>query len=168
MKKGKAILKDTILSGIGLLFMNAVLSLIVYPRIGQTMGAEYQGRVLFFTSFAGLLASAFGGGANYGRLKIFSRDKETRNGDFNLFLLVSFVFVALLTVLAVLLKKDSAEEPWIMLILLGISMVLRYYADVEFRLTLRYGHFCLYYVAIAVGYLAGLLLFPVTHSWVLV
>ena len=168
MKKGKAILKDTILSGIGLLFMNAVLSLIVYPRIGQTMGAEYQGRVLFFTSFAGLLASAFGGGANYGRLKIFSRDKETRNGDFNLFLLVSFAFVALLTVLAVLLKKDSAEEPWIMLILLGISMVLRYYADVEFRLTLRYGHFCLYYVAIAVGYLAGLLLFPVTHSWVLV
>ena len=168
MKKGKAILKDTVLSGIGLLAMNAVLSLIVYPRIGETMGAEYQGRVLFFTSFAGLLASAFGCGANYGRLKIFSRDKETKNGDYNLFLLISFAFVAVLTVLAVLLKKDSAEEPWIMLILLGVSMVLRYYADVEFRLTLRYGHFCLYYVAIAVGYLAGLFLFPVTKSWVLV
>ena len=168
MKKGKAILKDTVLSGIGLLAMNAVLSLIVYPRIGQTMGAEYQGRVLFFTSFAGLLASAFGGGANYGRLKIFSRDKVTRNGDYNLFLLVSFAFVAVLTVLAVLLKRDSAEEPWIMLILLGVSMVLRYYADVEFRLTLRYGHFCLYYVVIALGFLAGLLLFPVTKSWVLV
>ena len=168
MKKGKAILKDTVLSGIGLLAMNAVLSLIVYPRIGQTMGAEYQGRVLFFTSFGGLLASAFGCGANYGRLKIFSRDKETRNGDYNLFLLVSFAFVAVLTVLAVLLKRDSAEEPWIMLILLGVSMVLRYYADVEFRLTLRYGHFCLYYVAIAAGYLLGLLLFPVVKSWVLV
>ena len=168
MKKGKAILKDTVLSGIGLLAMNAVLSLIVYPKIGQTMGAEYQGRVLFFTSFGGLLASAFGCGANYGRLKIFSRDKETRNGDYNLFLLVSFAFVAVLTVLAVILKKDSAEEPWIMLILLGVSMVLRYYADVEFRLTLRYGHFCLYYVAIALGYLLGLLLFPVVKSWVLV
>ena len=168
MKKGKAILKDTVLSGIGLLAMNAVLSLIVYPRIGQTMGAEYQGRVLFFTSFGGLLASAFGCGANYGRLKIFSRDKETRNGDYNLFLLVSFAFVAVLTVLAILLKHDSAEEPWIMLILLGVSMVLRYYADVEFRLTLRYGHFCLYYVAIALGYLLGLLLFPAVKSWVLV
>jgi O-antigen/teichoic acid export membrane protein len=45
--------------------------------------------------------------------------------------------------------------------------VLRYYSDVEFRLNVNYRGFLLFYVLISVGYVAGLLLYPITNSWII-
>jgi O-antigen/teichoic acid export membrane protein len=45
--------------------------------------------------------------------------------------------------------------------------VLRYYSDVEFRLNVNYRGFLLFYVLIAVGYVVGLLLYPITKSWII-
>ena len=43
---------------------------------------------------------------------------------------------------------------------------VRYYADVEYRLSLNYRGFFFYYLFIAVGYAIGMALYGISHSWV--
>jgi len=156
------------LGTVGLVVMNAVLSFVVYPYIGNTLGAAMQGKILFFTSLMALLAGSFGSAANYGRLKIHREEKESQNGEFNLFLFGVFLLTAFVMVLATVLKQDRADASLFGLILLAIFTILRYYGDVNFRLSLNYKQFALYYIAIAVGYGIGLLLYSITKSWVLI
>ena len=69
----------------------------------------------------------------------------------------------------VLLKGgDTADSSPVLLILLMCATISRYYADVEYRLSLNYRRFSLYYIIIAAGYLLGLLLYFVTRSWALI
>lgn len=156
------------LGAIGLVVMNGILSLVIYPFIKDSLGADAHGKVLFYTAIMNLLAGSFGSAANYARLKVLSKERETKNGDYNVFLMISFAFVCFITVLACVIKKDTANDSIVLIILLIFMTVLRMYADVEFRETLSYGKFCLYYVIIGVGYLPGLLLFRLTGSWVLI
>lgn len=167
-KKLGQFLKDTMLGVIGLIVMNAVLSLIVYPYLGRELGLETQGQILFYTSVTGLLAGTFGSAANYIRLKVFSKERKTVNGDYNLFLAFSALLVIALLVGLFILKGDTAGVSWYGILVLALATTVRYYADVEFRLTLRYGHFSMYYVSIGIGYLMGLFLFRLFPSWVLI
>ncbi len=168
-KKLVTFFRDFVYSAIGLVAMNAVLSLLVYPMIERTAGAAAQGSILFYTSVAGLLASAFGGAANYGRLKIFSEEHHTANGEYNRFLLTSFLCAALTVVLAVLIKKDSGFLGGLGVFLLSVTMILRYYADVCFRMNLQYGRYCLYYLSVTAGYLLGLLVYKLSGaSWLVI
>ena len=57
MKKILSFVKDFILGAIGLIVLNAAMSLLVMPTIERTLGAEFQGRVLYYTSLASYLAS---------------------------------------------------------------------------------------------------------------
>ena len=169
LKKLKNGIGDLGLGVFGLVAMNAVLSLVVNPFIEHSFGAAFHGRILFYTSLAALMASAFGSGANYGRLKIYSDERETKNGEYNVFLLIVMAVLAGVTVLAIFLKKgDTAGSSFIGLFFLIVLTVLRYYGDVQYRMDLNYRRYALYYVAIAVGYLAGMLLFRLTNSWVLI
>ena len=165
----KKIVSDFLFGTAGLVIMNAVLSLLVYPYLGRTLGAEGQGRILYYTSLMSLLASTFGSGANYGRMKIYAKERKTHNGEYNIFLLISFGIMAAVTVGMVLFKRgDTADANVFALILLILVTTVRFYADVEYRLSLKYKRFSLYYVIIAAGYLIGLGLYPLTHSWVLI
>ena len=167
--KKKKVISDFLFGTAGLVIMNAVLSLLVYPYLGRTLGAEGQGRILYYTSLMTLLASTFGSGANYGRMKIFSSERKTHNGEYNLFLLISFGIIAAVTAGMVVFKRgDTADANVFALILLMLVTAVRFYADVEYRLSLKYKRFSLYYVIIAAGYLIGLGLYPLTHSWVLI
>ena len=56
----KKFFTDLLYGTIGLVAMNAVLSLLVYPLIERRLGIEAQGSVLFFMSVAALMASSFG------------------------------------------------------------------------------------------------------------
>ena len=167
--KKKKVISDFLFGTAGLVVMNAVLSLLVYPYLGRTLGAEGQGRILYYTSLMTLLASTFGSGANYGRMKIFSSERKTHNGEYNVFLLISFGLITAVTAGMVVFKRgDTAGANVFALILLMLVTVTRFYADVEYRLSLKYKRFSLYYVIIAAGYLVGLSLYPLTHSWVLI
>lgn len=169
MVQKKKVFTDFLYGTAGLIVMNAVLSLGVYPFLGRTLGAEAQGKILYYTALMSLLASTFGSGANYGRMKIFSSERKTENGEYNLFLLLTLGIVALVTVVMVLFKRgDTAGTTVLPLILLIFITCVRFYADVEYRLSLNYKRFSFYYVLIAAGYLLGLLLYPLTHSWVLI
>ncbi|MBQ6036851.1 MAG: hypothetical protein IJL43_06005 [Lachnospiraceae bacterium] len=153
---------------IGLAAMNAVLSLLVYPMIERRLGIELQGKVLFFMSLASLMAGAFGSGANYGRMKVYAEERDTVNGESNLFLLCTAVLTVIVTIAAILIKKDAAGATWIGLIAVIYATIVRTYADVEYRLSLNYKRFAVYYLLIAGGYGIGLLLFFATGRWVLI
>ena len=144
MERFKKIITDFIYGSLGLAAMNAVLNLVVYPMLGRTLGAAMQGRILFFTSLAGLAGATFGSGANYGRLKIFSDERETENGEYNIFLLLAALILLIVSIAAVLVKKDSANAGMIGVFALLFSTTVRHYAECGFRLKLKYGHFSLY------------------------
>ena len=154
---------------IGLGVMNAVMSLVINPYISHNYGAEFHGRILYYTSLAALMAATFGNGANYGRLKIYNDERSTENGEYNIFLLISGVILAVVTFGFLILKNmDTAGSSYIGLFALIFLTTLRYYGDVQYRMDLDYKRFAVYYFSIALGYLAGMFLFRFTKSWVLI
>ncbi len=156
---------DFVYGAVALVAMNGVLSFLVYPFMEKVLGTAGQGKILFFTAIMGLMASACGSGANYARMKISTR-WETVNGDYNWFLTGIAALTCVVTAAAIWIKGDSAGATGVGIAVLIIATVIRYYADVQFRLDLNYRGFFIYYMVIAAGYLVGLLQFFVTHSWV--
>ncbi len=167
MKKILSFAKDFILGAIGLVVLNAAMSLLVMPTIERTLGADFQGRVLYYTSLASYLTS-IGFGLNYGRMKIYAKERETVNGEFNLMLIGAAAMTALVTIAAIIIKGDTAETSWLLIILFMILTVVRNYADVAFRLRVNYKLFSLFYCSVGLGYAVGLLLFKLTGAWILI
>ena len=46
-----------------------------------------------------------------------------------------------------------------------VISVFRYYADVQYRMTIRFKEYFIFYAAIAAGNLLGIALYPVSKSW---
>lgn len=167
MKQGliKRFTGDLLYGVVSLVIMNVVLSFGIYPYLSRSLGDEQYGRMHFYVAIMGLMASAIGSGINYGRMKA-STKHETKNGDYNCFLLVLAVLSCVVTLVCFAIKKDAANATvWGIMILIFATSV-RYYADVEYRLYMNYRGFFFYYLIIAVGYIVGWLLYPVTGSWV--
>lgn len=150
-----------------LVALNGVITFFVYPFINRTLGNEANGQVLFFTAIMGLMASAFGSGVNYARMKI-STIRHSQNGDYNCFLVVVAILAVLVTITATFIKGNSAGASVITIAILIITTVLRYYADVQFRLDLNYKRFFWYYILITIGYLVGIFLYRWTASWAMI
>ncbi|MBR4769152.1 MAG: hypothetical protein IK088_09285 [Lachnospiraceae bacterium] len=168
MKHHKKTIQDLIFGVIGLVVMNGILSLVVNPLLEKSVDTAFFGKILFFHALATLLGSALGAGVNYARMKVFSSEKTTKNGEYNIAVLIFMGLGVILTLAAILVKGDDAGTFWPLLLLLSAAAVVRYYADVEYRLNLNYKRFALFYVLIGAGYLAGYGLYLVTHLWVLV
>ena len=167
--KLKQFVRDYIFGAGGLVIMTGVVSFAVYPTIGRVLGIEEQGRVLFYMAIAGLLASTFGSGANYARMRHHAEEGSTKNGEYNIFLLLSFIPIALITLLFTLLRREKADFTLFFVILLIFLTNVRQYLDVEYRLKKNFTKFFFYYFSIACGYAAGLLLFYFLYaSWILV
>ena len=156
---------DMIYSLAGLMILNMLLSFGVYPFLRRQLGAEGNGKVLFYTAIMGLMASAVGSGINYGRMKASTRH-QTINADYNWYLLAAAILSCMVTVAGVMVKKDTAGASVLSIAVLIFATTVRYYADVEYRLTLNYRGFFFYYLSVSAGYLLGMLLYPVSGSWV--
>ena len=150
---------------VSLIFMNMVLSLGVYPFLNRQLGDAGQGRMLFFTSLMGLVASAIGSGINYGRMKASTRH-TTHTGDYSWYLVVLAMISALVTVIGFLVKKEASGASSAAVAVLIFVTAVRYYADVEYRIYMNYRGFFFYYMIIGIGYLAGIGLYRFTSSWV--
>ena len=150
-----------------LVALNGVITFLVYPFINRTLGNEANGQVLFFTAIMGLMASAFGSGANYARMKI-STIRHSQNGDYNWFLLAVAGIAVIVTIIAATIKRNSAGASVVTIAILIIVTVLRYYADVQFRLDLNYKRFFWYYILVTIGYVVGVLVYRWTSSWAMI
>lgn len=167
MRSKKKMLADSAYSVLGLVFMNAVLQLAVYPIWERRLGAETLGDILYLISLMSVFAVSMGVSVGYARMRK-SVGAKTRNTPY-MVILASASLVALDVAFLVSMlggvELDLAET--LLLGLLMCATMWRYYADVEYKLYLNYKRFFIYYSLIGVGYLVGLLLFYITELWLL-
>ena len=160
----KNFFKDSLWSIAGLLIMNAVLQFMIYPVWNARLGSETYGRILYLISLMNIAAIPWGSSANMIRIL----HKGSAKADSNLYAAILLPISALMFPLAVLLWRDAPSFPAAALYGLLLSLTIwRYYADVEYRLSLNYTGYFLYYLGISAGYLFGLLLFRYTGFWTL-
>ena len=162
-EKKKAIFGNTLYTIAGALVLNGVLQLIIYPQLTAAMGAEAIGSVLYITGLVSILGPSIGQALNTGRL-VVRRDHEVSNGDYDTTILL---FSAVGIAIALLVSQNSIEGAltYLLTALLLIMTIFRYYGDAEYRLSLNYKRYFIYYLLISLGYLAGYFLYTRGGSW---
>lgn len=150
----KAFSRDLTYSIIGLVSMNAVIQLLVYPYLQASMGADAFGIMLSLIAVISILAASFATGANYSRM-VTSAQHEDVKGDYNIFLLAVCACAIVVSVIAVIVIGCASAAVFMGFSALTVFTILRYYSDVNFRLALDYRGFCIYYLIIAAGYALG-------------
>ena len=155
--------KDLLFCIAALCVMNGVLQLVVYPFINRTLGADKYGQVLYLLGVLAIFTPAFGSAVNNSRL--VERNKyEVKNGDANTTLLIFGIVGFIISSLLIVFKSDGI----ITIILwfpLFVFTLIKYYADVEFRLNINYKRYFIYYLILSVFYLFGLFAFNITGIW---
>ena len=161
----KSFLNDSTWSIAGLLLMNVVAQFGIYPVWSAKMGNEAYGNVLYLISIMNILAISTGTSVNSARMAR-SASRQTLNGNYGSALVVLSATVMLigLTMYGFSVPEFNWLDTALFLILIVLTM-WRYYSDVQYRLTLNYPGYFSYYLAISVGYLAGIALFLITGLW---
>lgn len=161
--KKKEISRNTVYTLAGVLALNGVLQLIVYPRLTADLGTEKMGTVLFVMGLVAILCPSIGLSLNNGRL-VLRRNLDVSNGDY--FQIVFLYTVISMAAVFPFCWKDMGGPAAILpSILLVFLTTYRYYGDVEYRLSLNYKRYFIYYLMISAGYLAGYAIYKVTGSW---
>ena len=158
--------KDFIFSVLALVIYNGVLQLLIYPGLNAQVGAEAFGTVLYLISIVSVMGAGFGTAASYSRM-VAKKDRTQENGDYNLFLTMIAGISLVVTFVALFVLKELTVAVYLQIAVLMIVTVFRYYADVEYRMNIRFVRYFAFFTCVSVGYVVGLLLFPYTKSWVL-
>lgn len=165
-QKEKKLLSDGVYTLGGILLMNAVLQIIVNPLLNRYMGSEKLGEELFIMGLVAILCPAVGQALNNSRL-VLRREYDVSNGDYNTLVLL---FAATGSVIMLILARHSMNgvlDIALTFVLLIIT-AFRYYGDVEYRLSLKYRNYFIYYAVLSVGYLVGFGLYRLSGNWFLV
>ena len=151
--------------GAGLL-MNGVLQIFIYPYLNRHMGSEMLGSLLFIMGIAAIVCPSIGQALNTSRL-VVRRTAGVVNGDYDRMLLL---FGSIGGVISLVIGRSSIGSPVeaVIIFVLILLMVFRFYGDVEYRLNLNYRKYFTYYAVLTGGYLAGFGLFFLTGMWHLI
>jgi O-antigen/teichoic acid export membrane protein len=166
IKKYKTQLGDSLWSIMGLVLMNAVMQIAAYPMLAKIFGESGYGDIQYLMAYVNIITVSVGCAANLARMTAPAAERLLSNGDYNLFLLG----VALLGVPFTLLVSrfggvEMDASTTVCYYLLFVGMAFRYYADVSYKLTLRYRRYFVYYLLIGIGYGVGALLVWKTEIW---
>ena len=168
--KNKKIAANTAYTIGGALVLNDVLQLLVYPRLAASLGARRNGTVLYIMALVNIMGPSVGQALNNSRL-ILRRDMPVVNGDYNLAVLI---YTALGTAGAFLFTGITSPGTFgtaagaVLTAALILFTVFRYYGDVEYRLSLDYRRYFIYYVLCSAGYAGGFVLYLVSGKWMAV
>lgn len=166
-KKILNIASDLVFSIAGLMLMNGMLQVLINPMLNKWMGEDSFGNYQSIIAVVSIMGTTFGVAANYSRM-VRARDKKDTNGDYNIFLTVISVLCIAVSAGTLIVFESFNPAHFIMLTVLMIATVLRYYGDVNYRMKLNYKGFFVYYAIITAGYCLGLLLFKfVSQQWML-
>lgn len=164
LERVKGITADLIYSVLGLVVMHGVIQFVLYPVLNNDMGAEQFGTVLTLISIISVMGATFGTAANYARMVSFQKNRAVK-GDYNRFLLVVVLLAIPVALIGYMMLGDGIVWHGICYFVLMAVTIIRYYADVEFRLNISYKKFFIYYALIAAGYLVGIVLFKFSGFW---
>ena len=166
LKKYKNQIGDSIWSLAGLVLMNAVAQIVVFPIYARKFGDVGYGNLQYLMAYLNVLTVSVGSAANYARMISPTAERTENSGDYNVFLLLFSLMGVPFTYLVRLFggaPMDSAT--YICYCLLFVAMAFRYYADVSYKITLQYRRYFLYYLVIGVGYMIGAVLVWKTGIW---
>ncbi len=158
--------RDLIFSILALVVYNGVLQLIVYPGLNTRMGADAFGTVLYLISIIPIMGAGCGTAASYSRM-VAKKERTQANGDYNVFLLIVAGISIPVTLASLLALHELSIGLYGGMLVLMITTVARYYADVEYRMTIRFADYFFFFSAVSAGYITGLLIYPYTKSWVM-
>lgn len=165
MEQKKKIVSDSIWSIAGLVLMNVALQFAVYPFWERRAGEAVLGNILYLISLMNVFAVSMGVSVNYARLKQ-SANGETHNKPYLLILgVASAVCIAFGIIISTLGGVEMSWTETLLFSLVVCATMWRYYADVEYKLSLNYKRYFLYYLFISVGYAVGIALFYMTGLW---
>lgn len=157
------IASDVVWSVAGLVLMNGLLQLFVYPSMRSSLGSDRFGTIQSIFAVVSVMAVTFGSAANYSRM-VGRTKKIDCNPDCNIFLSFVSLLCVPVSLVTLIAYKEFSWGGFILLTVLMIFSVLRYYGDVNYRLDLDFKGFFFYYAVISAGYLAGTLLFRYVSS----
>ena len=153
----KSASRDFYYSILAVMIYNGVLQLLVYPMMNKLWGADIAGNVLYLLSIVSIMGASFGTGASYSRM-VAKSERSHANGDYNTFLLIIFGISIVVSGVALYVVGNLGVFNYIQLFVLMIFTVVRYYSDVEFRMTIRFREYFIFFVTVAAGYALGMLL----------
>ena len=165
MKKlGKSILKDSVWSIAGIVLMNVTAQFFLYPLWDRQLGGDAYGDILYLLSLMNIVAISLGSATNYARM--CNKQSDVKNRAYLLILGGGAVLFGAVAILGRGFLGLDLKTAGLFALLIGFTM-WRFYADVEFRLSLNYKGYFLYYLIISIGYGIGGLVFYKTGEWVL-
>ena len=158
-------LRDAVRVAAGLVIENAVLQFFVYPRLAAYLGTVGYGDMQYLLAFPSVLSVALGTALVFMRMTAAPPARDA-GGAYHaiLFFGASFLlpFAAILAVYGDVRLSFSGVISYALLFLF---MAWRTYAEVSFKLTLRFGVSVGFYAAIGVGYLVGLPFARALDAW---
>jgi O-antigen/teichoic acid export membrane protein len=157
--------RDFVFSVLALIIYNGVLQLFIYPGLNDRMGEEAFGTVLYLISIISVMGAGFGTAASYSRM-VAKKDRTQANGDYNLFLLTVSAISIGVTAVSLLIIKELKAGLFFPVLILMIVTVFRYYADVEYRMNIRFADYFFFFLMTSLGYCLGLFIYPNTGNWI--
>lgn len=165
--KGKQTAKriggDLLYSIAGVAFFNIILQFIIYPYVSAKIGSAQFGNMLFLLAVVNIIAPSFGNAVNNTRMVLPEREK-TENGDYML-ILSCFTTVTAIVCLVISLIRGLSVIGGVLVFAVSVLTMIRIYANVEFRLDLKFKKQLVFYILLGVGYLMGAIPFLITGRW---
>ena len=148
----------------GLVIFNGIIQFILYPFLNKRLGDNSFGVVLTLLSLIAIVSGSFGTAVNNSRM-VYTSEKETKNGDYNVILLLfNIIGFVVITIFLICYNQFSLVNVIFVNLLMFVTM-FRYYADVEYRKNLNYFSFLIYYLFIGIGYCIGCLIYLLIPIW---
>lgn len=145
---------------------NLVIQFLMYPFFERRLGAENYGIALSVISLLAITAGSCGYSVNCARLLGVEKGR-TSSGDYNLILLAMGLLCSLIGVTYLVYLGIATPIVCALYIVLIFATMLRYYGDVDFRISTNFFRYMIYYILIAVGYTVGLVAFHFSGEWML-
>ena len=165
LKNQKKNIKDTVFNVGAIMVMNCVMQFVTYPFLQRHLGEERYGLALSLISMIAVTAGAAGAAMNNYRVLHDDTYARERNGNY-LFLLFVATLLCAGGGIAYMAYLDILSPVYIALYaVLAFFTMLRYYSDTAYKHSLNFLRLFLYYLAIALGYLVGILVYRLTDLW---
>lgn len=166
IRKYRTQLGDSVWSISGLVLMSAVAQIVVFPFLAARLGECDYGDLQYLMAYINIVTVSIGCAANMARMTMPAERRLGHNGDYHVLLIAVCLFGIPLTQLIRSFGGVAMDMPTaVSYYFLFVAMAFRYYADVSYKLTLRYRRYFTYYLVISLGYVLGALLFHKTGIW---
>lgn len=166
----KKMMYDSLLSIFSAAIPLVVLNLWILPNVARNIGEDSYGQLIAVIAFMGLTAATLGNVLNNSRL--IHHEQYLSNGlkgDYSLFL--GFLIIAniiLMSIGMVFFGTSLDFSIIIVLIVASVLMLIRTYANVFFRIKLKYNNILFDSVFLLTGYSMGFLLFKAIGNWAMI